>query len=168
MPLVHPRATLTLVDANTQKFLTRHDLPIETLRAQDESALNELLEAALPPAVESSLGEALRAVEDRLSAVAAAVMTVDPTLEGAARSTQGRMQDDLKKLHTKVVQAAKRKDDTLRRQFKHAQAQAFPGGAQQERVLGFVYFLNKYGPPLIERLCQEPPIDPGTHWVLTP
>jgi len=168
MPLVHPRATLTLVDANTQKFLTRHDLPIETLRAQDESALNELLEAALPPAVESSLGEALRAIEDRLTAVAAAVVTVDPTLEGAARSTQGRMQDDLKKLHTKVVQAAKRKDDTLRRQFKHAQAQAFPGGAQQERVLGFVYFLNKYGPPLIERLCQEPPIDPGTHWVLTP
>ena len=168
MPLFHPRATLTLLDANGLKFLTRHDLPLETLRAQDESALNELLEAALPPAVEASLGDALRSIEERLSAVAAAVATVDPTLDGAARSTLGRMQDDLKKLQAKVIQAAKRKDETLRRQFKHAQAQAFPNGTPQERVLGFVYFLNKYGPPLVERLCQEPPIDAGTHWVLTP
>ena len=168
MPLVHPRPTVTLLDANALKFLTKHDLPLETLRAQDESALNELLEAALPPAVEASLGDALRSIEERLSAVAAAVATVDPTLEGAARSTQGRMQDDLKKLQSKIIQAAKRKDETLRRQFKHAQAQAFPGGSPQERVVGFVYFLNKYGPPLIERLCQEPPLDLGTHWVLTP
>jgi bacillithiol biosynthesis cysteine-adding enzyme BshC len=168
MPLLCPRATLTLLDANALKFLTRHDLPLETLRAQDEAALNELLEAALPPAVEASLGEALRAVEERLSAVSTAVLAVDPTLEGAARSTLGRMQDDLKKLQAKVVQAAKRKDETLRRQFKHAQAQAFPGGTPQERVLGLVYFVNKYGPPLVERLCQEPPLDPGTHWVLTP
>jgi bacillithiol biosynthesis cysteine-adding enzyme BshC len=168
MPLVFPRATLTLLDANALKFLTKHDLPIETLRPQDESALNELLEAALPPAVEASLSDALRAIEDRLSTVAAAVTAVDPTLEGATRSLQGRMQDDLKKLQAKVIQAAKRKDDTLRRQFKNAQAQAFPGGAPQERVLGFVHFLNKYGPAVIDRLCQEPPLDPGTHWVLTP
>ena len=32
-----------------------------------------------------------------------------------------RMQDDLKKLHGKIIQAAKRKDETLRRQFQHAQ-----------------------------------------------
>ena len=65
-----------------------------------------------------------------MTVLAAAKSTaVDPTLEGAARSTLGRMQDDLKKLQAKVLQAAKRKDETLRRQFKHAQAQAFPGGA---------------------------------------
>jgi hypothetical protein len=28
--------------------------------------------------------------------------------------------------------------------------------------------LNKYGPGLIERLCQEPPLDQPGHWVLTP
>ena len=66
------------------------------------------------------------------------VAQIDPTLEGAARSTLTRMQDDLKKLHGKIIQAAKRKDDTLRRQFQHAQAQAFPGGEPQERAVGFV------------------------------
>ncbi len=92
---------------------------------------------------------------------------IDPTLEGATRSTLGRMQDDLKKLHGKIIQAAKRKDETLRRQFKHAQAQAFPGGQPQEREIGFVYFLNKYGPALVDRLSEELPLEMGTHWVVT-
>ncbi len=168
MPLIYPRGSVTLLDANAAKFLSRHDLPLETLRAQDESVLNDLLEAALPPAVEASLTEALRAVEEHMTAVAAAVAAVDATLDGAARSTLSRMQDDLKKLQAKVVQAAKRKDETLRRQFKHAQAQAFPGGSPQERVIGFAGFLNKYGPALIERLRHDLPTDLGVHWILTP
>jgi bacillithiol biosynthesis cysteine-adding enzyme BshC len=167
MPLVYPRSTVTLLDANAFKFLTKFDLPLESLRAQDESVLNELLEAALPRAVDASLTDAMRAVDERLAAVTAAVATVDPTLEGAAQSTLTRMQDDLKKLHAKVVQAAKRKDDVLRRKFKHAQAQAFPGGTPQERVVAFVHFLNKYGPALIERLSHEPPLELGHHWILT-
>ena len=75
--------------------------------------------------------------------------------------------DDLKKLHGKIIQAAKRKDETLRRQFQNARAQAFPGGEPQERVVGFVYFLNKYGPALVDRLYTELPTDAGTHWVVT-
>jgi bacillithiol biosynthesis cysteine-adding enzyme BshC len=168
MPLIAPRPTVTLLDANAVKFLTRHEVPLESLRAQDESVLNDLLAAALPPAVEASLEGAMKAMDERLAAVTSAVSSVDPTLEGAARSTLTRMQDDLKKLQAKVIQAAKRKDETLRRQFKHAQAQAFPGGAPQERVVGFVSFLNKYGPSLIERLCQEPPLDQPGHWIVTP
>jgi uncharacterized protein YllA (UPF0747 family) len=78
------------------------------------------------------------------------------------------MQDDLKKLHGKIIQAAKRKDDTLRRQFQHVQAQAFPDGQPQERMVGFVQFLNKYGPELIDRLIEELPTDMGVHWVITP
>jgi bacillithiol synthase len=168
MPLVAPRPTMTLLDANALKFLTRHDVPLESLRAQDESVLNDLLAAALPPAVEASIESAMKGLDERLAVVTAAVTNVDPTLEGAARSTLTRMQDDLKKLQAKVIQAAKRKDETLRRQFKHAQTQAFPGGVPQERIVGFVSFLNKYGPALIERLCQEPPLDQPGHWVLTP
>ncbi len=101
-----------------------------------------------------------------MEALARAVMQIDATLEGAARSALGRMQDDLRKLQGKVIQAAKRKDDTLRRQFTHAQAQAFPGGEPQERAIGFVYFLNKFGPSLLDRLEEELPLDMGTHWVI--
>src|SRR5688572_21967221 len=164
MPLVYQRASATIVDSNAMRFLARHEMPIESLRAQDEAALNALLEAQLPPSVDASLQAALGAIEERMARVAVEVQQIDPTLEGAARSTLTRMLDDLKKLHAKIIQAAKRKDDTLRRQFHHARAQVFPGGHPQEREIGFVYFLNKYGPTLVDRLSDELPLDMGNHW----
>ena len=167
MPLFHQRATATIVDSNAMRFLTRHDIALETLRAQDEATLNDLLQAHLPPSVDASVQDAARAIEERITVVAQEVAQIDATLEGAARSTLSRMQDDLKKLHGKIIQAAKRKDETLKRQFHHAQAQAFPSGHPQEREVGFVYFLNKYGPALVERLAEDLPIEMGQHWVIT-
>jgi uncharacterized protein YllA (UPF0747 family) len=92
---------------------------------------------------------------------------LDRTLEGAAKSTLGRMQQDLQALHGKMIQAAKRRDDTLRRQFIHLRALAFPRGHAQERTIGFVSFLNQYGPALVDRLADELPLDMGHHWVVT-
>ena len=167
MPLIHQRATATIVDSNAMKFLTRHDFPFESLHAQDEAALNELLESQLPPTIEASLQDAVRAIDERMGELAKEVTQLDATLEGATRSALARMQDDLKKLHGKVIQAAKRKNETLRRQYHHAKAQAFPGGHPEERQVGCVYFLNKYGPALVDRLGDELPTDMGVHWVVT-
>ena len=167
MPLMYQRATATIVDSNVMRFLARHELRLESLQPQDEGTLNQLLEAQIPPVVAMSMDEAVRAVSERMETLARTVVPLDPTLEGAARSAASRMQDDLKKLHGKIIQAAKRKDETLRRQFQNARSQAFPGGEPQERAVGFVYFLNKYGPALVDRLYMELPADAGTHWVVT-
>ena len=167
MPLIHPRASATIVDSNAMRFLQRNDFPLESLRAQDEAALNALLESQLPPSIDASMADAARAVEERMEQLAKHVAQLDATLEGAARSTLSRMQDDLKKLHGKIIQAAKRKNETLRRQYQHAQAQAFPGGHPQERDVSAVYFLNKYGATLVDTLSEELPLDTGTHWVAT-
>ena len=45
--------------------------------------------------------------------------------------------------------------------------QAFPDGVPQERALGSIALLNRYGPALVQRLMQELPLDLGHHWVLT-
>jgi bacillithiol synthase len=167
MPLIQQRATATLLDSNSMRFLTRHDFPFESLHAQDEAALNQLLEDQLPASVEASLDDATRVMTERMETLAQAVRQIDATLEGATRSTRSRMEDDLKKLHGKIIQAAKRKDETLRRQFVHAQTQAFPGGHPQERTIGFVHFLNKYGPALVDRLGDELTLEMGIHWIIT-
>ena len=167
MPLIVQRASATFLDSNAMRMLARTELPFESLRARDEAALNALLKAQIPATVDVSLEEAMRTLTERMEALAVAVAAMDSTLEAAARSALGRMQDDLRKLQGKIIQAAKRKDETLRRQFQHAQAQAFPEGHPQEREVGFVYFLNKYGAGLIDRLIEELPLDQGRHWVMT-
>ncbi len=172
MPLIVPRATATFVDGAGLRFLQKSGVELGALQARDDSALNRLLEQTLPREVEDALQAARAEVEARMASVIAAVPAVDPTLEGTARSTLGKMTHELGTLQQKVVQAAKRRDDTLRRQFERARALAFPGGEPQERAVGLVWLLNRVGPALVEILDRDLPVDlahavPTQHWVLT-
>jgi uncharacterized protein YllA (UPF0747 family) len=164
---MYPRVSATLVDSAALRFLNKHQLPLETLQPQDEAALNELLKTQIPQVVEDSFTSAAQAIDVQMTGLIQTIPALDPTLEGAARSTLERMQRDLQTLHGKMIQAAKRRDETLRRQFIHARALAFPGGHAQERTVSFVSFLNQYGPALVDRLDEELPLDLGHHWIVT-
>ncbi len=167
MPLIYPRVSTTILDSASARFLEKHELPFEALQARDESALNRLLAASLPEEVDRALKEADEAIRQKMASIVASVPAIDATLEGAAKSTLGKLQHDLATLRGKVISAAKKRDETLRRQFFRAQAQAFPDGIPQERALGSIALLNRYGPALVQRLVQELPLDLGHHWVLT-
>lgn len=167
MPLLYPRASVTVLDSAAARFLSRHTLPLEALQPQDESALNRLLAASLPASVSSAMDRATAALETSMADLIAAVPAVDPTLEGAARSTLGKMEHEMTTLRGKVISAAKKRDETIRRQFARAQAQAFPNGTPQERAIGSISLLNRYGPAVIDRLIEELPLDLGQHWIVT-
>jgi bacillithiol synthase len=166
-PLLYPRASVTVLDSAASRFLTTHHLPLESLQPRGEATLNGLLAASLPESVESSMRDAFQAVDRTMGALTAAVPAIDPTLVGAAQSTLGRLQHDLNSLHGKIISAAKRKDEVLRRQFARAQAQAFPDGQPQERAISVTSLLNRYGPALIDRLTDERLFDLGHHWIVT-
>lgn len=166
-PLLYSRATATILDSAAIKFLERHHLPLEALQVQDESALNQLLESLLPPEVERALDETDRQMTERSAVMRNAVVLVDATLAGAVDTTLERMRDTLKSLHAKIIQATKRKDETLRRQFERTRALAFPGGHAQERTLSLPYFLNRYGLSLGERLLDALPLETDRHYLIT-
>ncbi len=167
MPLMYARASATIVDSAAMRFLSKYEVPFESLAPQDDSTLNELLRSQIPPEVDDALAAAERAIDERMSRVIAAVPALDPTLEGAAKNTFSRIQHDLENLRGKTIQAAKRRNDTLRRQFQRTRSLVFPNGQPQERTIGSVWFLNQYGDALVERLWQELPLTMGTHWVVT-
>jgi bacillithiol synthase len=166
MPLMYPRATATIVDTAALRFVTRYQVPLGELQKPDESALNQLLKSQLPVEVDQSLSDAEGQIRQSLDRVIEAMPALDPTLVGAARTTLGKMEHELHTLRNKVIHAAKRRDETLRRQFTRAQAQFYPLGHPQERTLAVVFFLNRYGPAFVERLLDELPLDLGQHWIM--
>ncbi len=166
MPLIVPRATGTLLDAPAARFLQRHEVPLPALRAQDEHALNALLEAQLPGSVEQALAETEELMHQGVARLRATLPAVDPTLDGTVQSVAGRLDHELRSLRTKVIQASKRRHETLRRQFIRTQSLTFPGGHAQERTVGVVWFMNRYGPALVPRLYDVLRTEPGRHWLL--
>jgi len=167
MPLLFPRSTATILDSAGAKFLDKSALPLEVLHARDDSALNKLLERHLPPTLEQTLDETSKRMAEQVARIKEVVTPLDPTLAGAADTTLERMRETLKSLQGKIIHAAKRKDDTLRRQFTHARALAFPGGHPQERVLSVAYFVCRYGLQIPHRLLESLPLETDKHYVLT-
>lgn len=167
VPLLYPRANATLLDSAALRFLDRSGLPLESLHTQGETALNKLLESQLPPTLEPGLEALVQAMSERIEALKSIVAQVDPTLAGAVDTTRERMQDTVKVLHSKVIHASKKKDETLRRQFTRTQALAFPAGEPQERIVDLPFFLNRYGQAVVDRLLEALPLEMGLHYVLT-
>lgn len=167
MPLMYPRAMATLVDSATARFLAKSGVALPELQPQDEAALNRLLAAQLPQSVEQAMKDADEGIRRGMQRVIDAMPALDPTLAGAARTLMGKMEHDLRTLHGKMIHAAKKRDETLRRQFTRAQAQTFPKGEPQERALASAFFLNRYGPALVDRLFDELPLELGRHWIVT-
>jgi bacillithiol biosynthesis cysteine-adding enzyme BshC len=165
-PLLRSRASATLADSAAIRFLERSQIPFEALHPQDDAALNRLLESLLPPDVDRAIAEAGAVAAERVRALAGPIATIDPTLTGALDTTELKIRETLTTLQNKIVQAAKRKDETLRRQFTRTRALAFPGGQPQERTLSLPFFLNRYGAQLPDRLLELLPLDTGKHYVL--
>ncbi len=165
-PLLYPRVSATIVDSGAARFLEKSGVAFEALQAQDEGALNRLLESLLPPALEQTFDETERAVAEGAARLKAAVVSVDPTLSGAVETTADRIRETLKTLHGKIIQASKRKDETLRRQFHRTRALVFPGGHPQERTLCTAFFLARFGPAVTNRLLEDLPQQTNKHYVL--
>ena len=166
MPLLYPRANATLLDSAAIRFLERSGMSFETMHLQGETALNDLLKSQLPPTLEPGLEELSREIASRIDSLKAVVAEVDPTLTGAADTTRDRMHETLKTLHSKIIQASKKKDETLRRQFARTQALAFPAGEPQERIVDLPFFVNRYGQAVVDRLLDQLPMDMGKHHIL--
>ena len=165
-PLLYNRVSATLLDSGAVKFLDRSGLPLEALQPQDERALNELLARELPPDLERKIGALHTSIADGVNALRHDVASVDATLSGAVDTTISRMQESVHTLQSKVIQAAKRKDDTLRRQFARTRALTCPDGAPQERALCSAFFLNRYGLTLPDRLLEVLPLDTSHHYLI--
>ena len=166
-PLLHSRASATILDSASARFLEKHDVPFESLQAQDESVLNHLLERQLPASIEQLIHSTERLLIEQTSALREAVKAVDPTLSGAVDTTTAKLTETVRHLQNKIVQASKKKDDTLRRQFKRTRDLAFPGGHPQERLLSVTYFANRYGDAFVDRLLEELPLSAACHYLVT-
>ena len=167
-PLLMPRVSATLADSAAVRFLERHHLSLEDLHQEEEIALTRLIERALPTDVEAATAAMQEAMAERGRVLKDAILTLDSTLAGAVDTTLDRVRETLQSLHGKIIQATKRNDDTLRRQFKRTYALVYPGGEPQERTLGVVFFLNRYGPTLIQQLLDALPLETDKHYLLIP
>ena len=149
-PIAVPRASLVVVERKVERVLAKFGLsPAET---RDGALLaNRLARAEMPEAVSEPLGTWRRSSEAQAAELADAVRNVDATLQGAVQAARNTGLAALGALETKISRALKRKNATTLEQIEKARTNLWPDGKAQERVLGPLQYVARYGPEFVDR-----------------
>ncbi len=166
MPVIYPRASVTLVESKIEKLLGQYTLDVVDVGGN----VNDLFRRVVIEQMDVDLTETfaradrhLHAAVDEIKPVAS---SVDRTLERAVEATRAAILNEWKRLQEKVLKAEKRRHDQDRERLDRLQANLYPGGLLQERGLSVLYFVNKYGPGFVERLVAAIDLDTSHHQII--
>ncbi|MHB9058976.1 MAG: bacillithiol biosynthesis cysteine-adding enzyme BshC [Bacillota bacterium] len=163
MPVIYPRANITLVERSVARALDKFGLTVRDLAGDQAAHLEEFLRQLDPTGVQeavdrlkSDLAECFRRCWETLT-------PVDKTLPEMGRKNLDRVMAEVSWFERKAVEARNRAADDAARQYKRAAAALFPEGHLQERVYNIYPYLFKYGDGLIDLLVEAPLIEGTEH-----
>jgi bacillithiol biosynthesis cysteine-adding enzyme BshC len=156
-PALLPRPSLTLVEPSQARVLESEQLSLPELQADPEGRVAQWAREANPE-VEAAFEAARAAVEREMGAVEDVLGRLDPTLRGAADAARGRALHQVETLREKALRALKKRDQARADRLRRTRDALFPGGLLQERGLGWIGYVARHGPGLIDDIRNR--IDP--------
>jgi bacillithiol biosynthesis cysteine-adding enzyme BshC len=165
-PLIHPRASVSLVEGKVQKVLDKYDLGVCDFRADLDALFQDVVVDTMDVDVDAVFQDATTEMHKALNALKPEVEAVDGSLGAAAEATRAALVEEMNDLKQKVVRAEKRQQDEVRAQLEKAHANLRPQGALQERTINVLYYLNKYSLDLLDDLRHTLRPDTAEHQVV--
>lgn len=166
MPLIHPRASVSLVESKVQKVLDKYGLTVSDFGGDFEQLFQGVVVDTMDVDVDAVFKEATRRVHQAINVLKPTVEDVDHTLIKSAEATRAALQNEMDELKSRVVRAEKRNQDEVRAQLRKAHDNLFPEGKLQERRISVLYFLNKYSLNLIDDLRAALSADTTAHQIV--
>jgi bacillithiol biosynthesis cysteine-adding enzyme BshC len=155
MPVIVPRASLTLVDPRVQRLFRKYRIGLrECLRGR--AGLRALLaERMLPPRLLRRLKGTEAQIEKLLNRTATEVHKLDPTLEEASGTSRRKMLYQFGKIRSKAARARAEREGIVDRHLDILLNSLYPGRGLQERGISFLNFVVRQGQAFVPRLLEQ-------------
>lgn len=147
-----PRFSATIVEPKAQRLLEKHELTIADVFEGPEALRQRIAAKQLPRDLQAAFEAAKRAFEENFSVVKSELEKLDRTLVDAAETCHSKMQHQLEKLYAQAARAEALKGELVSRHSEGLSQALYPNKGLQERTLGGIYFLARYGNELLHQL----------------
>ncbi|MBV8630178.1 MAG: bacillithiol biosynthesis cysteine-adding enzyme BshC [Silvibacterium sp.] len=159
---VIPRLSATLIEPAMATVLARHDLHLDDVLGSHPDELAQRLGArAIPIEGKRKLASAGNALDEELTSLAQWMHQLDPSLGRAADVSASKMRYQMNRLRRLAANYQLQTEASIRRHVDAIYLNLSPNQHPQERVVGAVSFLARYGealiPQLIDQASQECP-----------
>jgi bacillithiol synthase len=158
MPLLLPRATLTIVEQKIETLRAKLDVPVGDVIRRGERVVDDILRREVPASLASAVASGRSQAAASWETVLAEIDRLDPTLHRTVEVARARSTRPYDFMEKKIAQAARRRSDVLRGQVTRLVNGIAPRGALQERTLSALPFLCRHGRAGLDALAAA--IDP--------
>jgi bacillithiol biosynthesis cysteine-adding enzyme BshC len=147
-----PRFSATIVEQKPQAILERYGLSITDIFQGPEVVREILARHMLPSDLKAAFEEAESSLKISLNSVQAALERLDKTLVEASVNAGSKMQHQLEQLRSRAARAELRQSEILGRKSDLLNTALYPNKILQEREIGGLYFVARYGKELLQNL----------------
>jgi len=166
MPIVVPRASMTLVEAKIRRHLEKFSVSVDKVLTQPTASRQKVEQQLLP----QQLTEPLRAVQQLMKEtwpqLLQSVSSLDPTLVSPAQKTADQIAGAVEQLQAKLFRALQQKENAMADAWRVILDSLMPANELQERQLNVLPFLIKYGPALLTTLYEQIDLQRTDHHVV--
>ncbi|MEW6062083.1 MAG: bacillithiol biosynthesis cysteine-adding enzyme BshC [Bacteroidota bacterium] len=166
MPIIYPRASLTIVEEKVQKVLEKYSLELIDLFDDIDALLVKVSDQVSEVKIDMLFSSLETKIKEAVNEARFGIQQIDPTLNGTIDSTLQKIQQYLEVLKQKTQKAQQQKEEISLKQIKKAALHIFPNGNFQEREFSVIQYLNKYGPDFVKWISHEIVIDKFQHQVI--
>ncbi len=166
MPVIYPRASVTMIDEKLERILEKYQLDLTEFFDGIEKVNHKVVEMVSEVKIDEMFSEAESRLNDLVNEMKFGINYIDSTLLGPLEHTQSKVAMQFQSLKEKVAEAQQRKHEIALRQIEKVGNIVFPNGNFQERELNIMYFMNKYGTEFVKWLMGEIHIGQFEHQIL--
>lgn len=165
-PIVYPRASATIVEANIGKILIKYNLSTKDFLQNSDSLKEMVVKSLSEHNLEENFNIANNTITEALETLNALLTKIDNNLNNVAESTKGKIIHQLEVLQNKSIKAQENNFESTLRQVSKAQNLIYPNNNLQERELTILNFVNKYGIDFFDWLYNELNVTEFKHQIL--
>lgn len=166
MPIIYPRASITIIEEKVQKVLEKYSLDFIDLFDDIDALLVKVSEQVSEVKIDALFSSLETKIKEAINEARFGIQQIDPTLNGTIDSTLQKIQQYLEVLKQKTQKAQQQKEEISLKQIRKAALHIFPNGNFQEREFSVIQYLNKYGPDFVKWISHEIVIDKFQHQVI--
>jgi len=163
---VLPRFSATLIESKMQRLFEKHGLSITDVFNGPEAIRKEIAAKHLPRDLQAAFEDAKQSFDANFTSVKEKLEKLDKTLVDAAETARSKMQHQLEKLYSQAARAESQKSELVSRHAEMISQAIYPHKGLQERGIGGIYFLARYGGQLLHELYEAIHSDCHDHQVI--
>jgi bacillithiol biosynthesis cysteine-adding enzyme BshC len=155
MPIILPRFSLTIFESSIDRVLEKLPFEWEKYLNRIEDLEKEFVESSESVDIEKLFGIWRSQIDELSRAKRDEIGEIDPSLKGSVGKAKATYFSELDKLKGKVYRSVKEQENVQIDRIKRIKSNLFPNRNLQEREIAFVYYMNKYGLDLWDKVLDE-------------